>query len=131
MWVKFVAALAVIRVGLAGAEWIDFGTGVSEAKVTILEQNNSHTTFEVLIPGIEIEPVEIAGRASVRFSVPGCMQGGLTVGSPEFPRLPIALAVPKGAGLSVEVLERESMTLDIGPVFPQQGDEERPVAAQR
>ena len=29
---KFVAALAVIIAGLAGAEWIDFGTGVGEAK---------------------------------------------------------------------------------------------------
>ena len=29
---KFVTALAVITVGLVSAEWIDFGTGVSEAK---------------------------------------------------------------------------------------------------
>jgi hypothetical protein len=29
---KFVTALAVIIIGLAGAEWIDFGTGVSEAR---------------------------------------------------------------------------------------------------
>jgi hypothetical protein len=29
---KFVTALAVIIVSLASAEWIDFGTGVSEAR---------------------------------------------------------------------------------------------------
>jgi hypothetical protein len=29
---KFVTALAVIAVSLASAEWIDFGTGVSEAR---------------------------------------------------------------------------------------------------
>ena len=102
-----------------------------EAKVTILEQSNSYTTFEITVPGVGLEQVEADGTVYSRLSVPGCMQGGLTVGSPEVPRLPMALAVPKGAGLSVEVLEHESMTLDIGPVFPQQGDEERPVAAQR
>jgi hypothetical protein len=32
---KSVTALAVIIVSLAGAEWIDFGTGVSEAKVRV------------------------------------------------------------------------------------------------
>ena len=117
---KSVTALAAFIVSLAGAVWIDFGTGVSEAKVTILEQSNSHTMFEVTIPGIEVEQVEVEGRAYSRLTVPGALPSCHGVGRPEVPRVSVLLAIPNGAAVSFDVATEETQTLKIPDVYPAQ-----------
>jgi hypothetical protein len=96
MRVMFVAALTVITISLARAEWIDFGTGVSEAKTTILEQSSSHTTFEVKVPGLDVTPTWVSGREFVRLHIPGAGAAGLEVGKPELPVIPLLLARKSG-----------------------------------
>jgi len=115
-----VAAIAVIVISVATGEWIGFGSDVSKAKVIILEQSASGTTFEVTVPGVEVTPVELGGVSYNQLSIPGCLPAMLEPGRPEVPRMSVLLAIPNGARVTVTVLDKEIKRLAVGNVYPLQ-----------
>ncbi|MBN2537184.1 hypothetical protein JXB37_02785, partial [candidate division WOR-3 bacterium] len=88
--------------------------------VTIVEQSNAGTTFEVEVPGIEVTPVLADGKEYNRVEVPGQVMAILGEGRPQVPKVAVLLAVPTGARVSTRVLESETVGFDLGDVYPLQ-----------
>lgn len=64
-----------ISASIAGAGLVRFDTDAGEAKVTILEQNSSGTTFEVSVPVVETTTVLTDSGVFTRLGVPGGRAG--------------------------------------------------------
>jgi hypothetical protein len=100
-----VAILMVsLGAGLLHAEWHQLGAATGRhATVTIVEQSSAGTVFEVLVPGVEVSPADAGGERFVSVAVPGAQRGGACTGRPELPVVPVMLAVPSGARISIGV----------------------------
>jgi len=111
---------AAVAVGTGYAEWIELTPGLDRAKVTILEQSATGTTYEVTVPGVKLTSENVDGEEFTRIHVPGAAVARLHVGGPELPAIPVRLAVPNGAGLRLEVLDVTTETLQVGSIYPEQ-----------
>ncbi len=131
--VVLVAAIAVMP---ANAEWYEAAGGSGDARVAILEQSAAGTTFEVTIPGFEAIPVATDSGQYQNLSIRGAAPANLGIGRPDVPALPVLLAIPKGAQVTVRVEEKAARTLKVGDVCPQQptkteGSDGRPFECDR
>src|SRR5512143_2002895 len=119
-FVKVLMAWFLASSELAGAAWVQVGSGSGEARVSIVEQSSSGTTFVVDIPGVEVVPTDIDGVTYSRVAIPGAVAAGLEVGKPEVPSVPVLLARPTGSSPTLRILSMETKTLSIPRVYPQQ-----------
>lgn len=126
-----VGVVIALTISTALGEWVDFGTGVREATIRIIEQSAGGTVFEVVVPGVEVAPLRVVGIEYRRISIPGCLPATQDIGKPEVPRFNVLLAIPNGAQVSLEVLTKETRMLrlaNVYPLQPLQNDDEKPPA---
>ncbi len=114
----------VFLVGAAWStpRWIPL-SGTNEpvpSRVTIVSSTGTRTEFEVFVPGILATPVAVSGVEFFRLSLPGENFAVLEPGRPEVPKVSVLLGIPKGANVSVQVLEHEVSTLPLESVYPLQ-----------
>jgi len=117
-----IAVLLLAATGASGA-WLSAGGPQGEAAITILEQSFSGTTFEVTVPGIEVTRELADGREYNRIGIPGQVMATAGEGRPQVPKVAVLLGIPTGASVSAEVLERETVTLELDDVYPLQPPE--------
>ena len=118
---RVVTAVAVLlAVGLTLADWMSVGGSAGGAKVTILDQNTTGTTFEVTVPGVEVTPTLADGREFSTVNLPGEVMATLEQGKPQVPKVSVLLAIPNGARVSSRVVARETRTLKVANVYPLQ-----------
>ncbi len=118
---RAVAVLTVLlAVGFVFAEWHEVAGGSGKARVRILEQNNTGTTFEVTVPGVEITTKEVDGEEFAVVTLPGGHTAHLVNGRPQVPVVPVLLAIPNGATVSFHVEAKETQKLRVARIFPLQ-----------
>ena len=128
------AALSVlVLVGSAHAGWQPVAGGTGGAYITVLEQNAGRTVFEVSVPGLELTPVITEKGKFSRLSLPGEVMAVIEEGKPEVPKVSVLLAIPSGARVSAQVVEKETKRLPVARVYPLQpplldGEEPGPTA---
>jgi len=96
---------------LAVAAWMQVGTGSGEARVSIVEQSSSGTTFVVDVAGIEVTSTNVDGVGYSRITLPGAVTACLDVGKPEVPMVPVLLARPTGSKPTLRIVSMETKTL--------------------
>jgi len=116
--VVIVLAFALILVSAGSAAWYQAAGGAGQARVDILDQSAGGTTFEVTVPGIEVSAERRDGRDFSRVTFPGGQPAPLTVGRPEVPMIPVLLAIPTGARVSVHLVSIETQEFQVKPVMP-------------
>lgn len=103
------------------ADWYEVGGGTGDVQVSILQGSWASTTFEVLVPGMEVTPETVDTEVFNHVSIPGARAAGLIEGRPELPRVNVTLAIPRNAGaVTVDVTEKDSVCFNIPDVYPQQ-----------
>ena len=112
--------IALVTTGVAAAKWLLVGAPAPTVQVRVTEQSNQGVTFEVTVPGIEVSAERRDGRDFSRVTFPGGHAAPLTVGRPEVPMIPVLLAVPTGARVSVRPVSAETQELQVSPVLPLQ-----------
>jgi hypothetical protein len=118
-----VTALTVwllVSCNLVVAAWVQVGTGSGEARVSIVEQSSSGTTFVVDIPGVELVPTDVDGVTYSRVTIPGGVAAPLEDGKPEVPMVPVLLARPTGSKPTLRIVSAETKTLSVPRVYPLQ-----------
>jgi hypothetical protein len=118
---RVVTAMAVLlAAGFSLADWLSVGGTSGSAKVSVLEHSASGTTFEVVVPGVEVTPVTAEGSEFSMLSLPGEVMAVLDEGKPQVPKVSVLLAIPSGARVSTRVLAKETRTLKVENVYPLQ-----------
>ena len=112
--------LLTLAVTAGFAAWQSAGGPQGSAKITILEQSPSGTTFEVTVPGVEVTPTTVDGRTFSLLGLPGEVMASLEQGRPQVPKVSVLLAIPNDAQVSCRVLSRETRTLKVANVYPLQ-----------
>ncbi|MEO0079278.1 MAG: C25 family cysteine peptidase [candidate division WOR-3 bacterium] len=115
-----VALILVLGAGLAVGAWQSAGGPSDGAQVKIIEQSSKGTTFEVVVPGVEVTPVTAEGRVYSQLSLPGEVMAVLEEGKPQVPKVSVLLGIPSGAEISVQVLTKETERLPVKDVYPLQ-----------
>ena len=115
-----VSVFAFILAGSGLAAWYQAAGGAGQARVDILDQSAAGTTFEVTVPGVEVSVEHRDGRDFSRVTFPGGQPAPLTVGRPEVPMIPVLLAIPTGARVSVHLVSMETQEFEVTPVMPLQ-----------
>ncbi len=110
----------VLAFALSSGEWLTLSGTTGAVQVKILEQSASGTTFEVTVPGIEVTRTVVDGEEYAILNLPGDVMAVLEEGKPQVPKASVLLAIPGGARLSFEVLEKETRTFAVGKVYPLQ-----------
>ena len=106
--------LGLLLVAAGGqAAWLSAGGQQGAARVTIIEQGITGTTFEVEVPGIEVTPVLEDGRQYNRVEVPGQVMAILEEGRPQVPKVAVLLGIPTGARVSTRVLDIETVGFEL------------------
>lgn len=112
-WIpRTVAALLVTAFQLVAA------TG-KRAEVRVVSCTRSRTVIEVTTPAAEVRSASIDSRFS-EVVVPGASPSQLAHGRPAVPRIPVAIAVPHGADVSIDVELADVEARAVGPVLPLQ-----------
>jgi len=114
------AAVAFVTTGVAVARWLQVGVSAPTAQVRVAEQSNQGVTFEVTVPGIEVSAEHRDGRDFSRVAFPGGHPAPLAAGQPEVPMLPVLLAVPTGARVTVHLVSIQTQEFRVTPVLPLQ-----------
>ena len=118
---RMVAVLTVLlAVGFVFAEWHEVAGGTGEVRVEILEQNASRTVFEVVVPGVEITTKEVDGEEFAVIELPGRRQATLEPGKPQVPLVPVLLARPYGAQVTVDVVAEQTTEIEVARPYPLQ-----------
>ncbi len=120
--IRFLSFVLLAGAGWSAPTWVST-EGASEPappRVTILSSSDTRTEFEVMIPGVLTSPTVVSGTEFVRVTLPGEVFAALEEGRPEVPKVSVLLGIPKGAPVSVQVLEREVKTIRLANVYPLQ-----------
>ncbi|MFO7675023.1 MAG: hypothetical protein R6X12_01700, partial [bacterium] len=105
MSIRVLTALVVSAgLGLASAGWLSVGGGAGGPEINIVEQSDSRTTFEVVVPGVVVEPVVTEAGGFVRLGLPGEVFAVLGEGRPEVPKVSVLLGVPLGARVTARAV---------------------------
>ncbi len=111
---------ALLAVTTASAAWQSTGGPEGSARITILDQSTRGTTFEVVVPGVEVTPMTAEGNEFSLVTLPGEVMAVLEEGKPQVPKVSVLLAIPSGARVTTRVLSRETKTLKVANVYPLQ-----------
>ena len=117
---KLTVLTVLLAVGFVFAEWHEVAGGTGDAQVRILEQSNTGTTFEVVVPGVEITAKEVDGEEFSVVTLPGGHTAYLEDGKPQVPMVPVLLAIPTGAQVSLQVAAKEIERLRVANIYPLQ-----------
>ncbi len=97
------------------------GSGESEPVVKVLARDDASLELEVQLPSIEVENLEIDGRAYRALTIAGGAIAG-EAGEPGLPTFGRLIAVPEGASVSVTILDRRERSLPGPRLLPVQPD---------
>ncbi len=118
---RVVTALAVLlAAGFSLADWLSVGGTSGSARISVVEQSSNGTTFEVMVPGVEVTETSIEGYQFSLVTLPGEVFANLEQGKPQVPKVSVLLAIPSGARVTTRVLSRETKTLKVANVYPLQ-----------
>ncbi|MBN1426541.1 carboxypeptidase regulatory-like domain-containing protein [Candidatus Fermentibacteria bacterium] len=115
---------------------VDPLVGAAEPAFIVLEATSASLRLEMRLPSLQQEQLAIEGEIFQALTIPGGDIRG-EVGHPGLPVITRLVAIPSNVGVSVNVLERESMVLSgfrLLPVQPDEGEElviDREAYAQR
>lgn len=115
-----VVLVVLLAFGTVRADWLPVAGGTGGARVTLLEQNATRTVFEVTIPGLEANAVNVNGEYFTQLSLPGEVMAVIEEGKPQVPKVSVLLGIPTGARVSTRVLDKETKTLAVSNVYPLQ-----------
>jgi len=120
-----VAAVGIlISAGTATATynqtWVPFRSGNQPAtpQITLLESNDSYVTYRIVTPGMWVTDVTGTDYLTYQKIELHRELNETTIGYPMLPRVPVNLAIPTGATVSVTVTQVSSLTLSNYKVAP-------------
>ncbi|MCR4423184.1 MAG: C25 family cysteine peptidase [candidate division WOR-3 bacterium] len=116
----FLVLMAIFAIGIGQTEWLAVNGAPGVPAVKILEQSSRSTTFEVTVPGLELERVAVDGQEFVRLNLPGEVMAVLDEGKPQVPKVSVLLGIPLGARISARVLSKETERFKVDRIYPLQ-----------
>ncbi len=117
---KHVALIMAALAASASAEWIDFGLDGSAACLNVIESTPQGMILEVTLPGVEILEQWENGTVYSILNIPGTTPAAVAEGYPMLPTLSFLAAIPASGGVTITVLESETVDLGYHTIFPMQ-----------
>ncbi len=109
-----------LSVGVVSAEWVAAAGGRGGARVEILDQSASGTTFEIVVPGVETSTRHVNGQEFTVLDLPSSGPAPLEEGRPQVPLVTVLLARPGGSDVSARILGKTTERFDVETVYPLQ-----------
>jgi hypothetical protein len=115
-----ILAALLLSAAPAVSDWVELDAGpANESPFELLESSEAACVFQIRVPRVWLENVEVEGRTYQKMSLPGASLTG-KIGSPGLPAYARWFALPQASSAHAEVVEVEYREVDGLRLYPVQ-----------